>query len=247
MPARWNLSEEMEATAYPRPATPTDWLHPEAESNARAGTTSLPGIALAARHLWGRGRYHLHSSLSKRSSVTSLEMVPLLLPSFPISCCPVCQANLGQRWRGRTSRGWQRDGQLMAGKGQETGRSPKGWQVTLEIGPEGGSLCVHPNPASLGMLRRQGGERQWGEAAHCGFTVHLCPLNPHVNVEVVKCHQLGRGEGARACKTPTKGGHCLGRAGGGPAGEPAECLSVPSSLHHPTAQVTDEKAALFPH
>lgn len=66
MPACWNLSEEMEATAYPRLATPTDWLHPGAKSNARAGTTSLLGIALAARRLWGRGRYHPHSSVSKK-------------------------------------------------------------------------------------------------------------------------------------------------------------------------------------
>lgn len=40
----------------------------------------------------------------------------------------------------------------MAGKGQEGGGSPKGWQVALEIGPEGGSLCVHPNPASWPCL-----------------------------------------------------------------------------------------------
>lgn len=32
----------------------------------------------------------------------------------------------------------------MAVKGQEGGRSPKGWQVAPEIAPEGGSWCVHP-------------------------------------------------------------------------------------------------------
>lgn len=80
-----------------------------------------------------------------------------------------------------------------------------------------------------------------GEAALCGFTVHLCPLNPHEYVEVVKCHQLGRGEGGRTRKAPTKGGHCLGRGSGGSAGEPAECPSPPA----PTAQVP-MKRQLYP-
>lgn len=42
---------------------------------------ALPGIALAAGCLQGRGGYHPHGSSSKRSSATSLEMVPML-PSF---------------------------------------------------------------------------------------------------------------------------------------------------------------------
>lgn len=83
-----------------------------------------------------------------------------------------------------------------------------------------------------------------GEAVLCGFTVHLCPLNPHENVEVVKCHQLGCREGGRRRKTPTKGGHCLGRGSGGLAGEPAECPSPPSP-HCPTAQVP-MKRQLYP-
>lgn len=84
-----------------------------------------------------------------------------------------------------------------------------------------------------------------GEAALCGFTVHLCPLNPHENVEVVKCHQLGRVEGGRTRKTPTKGGHCLGRGSGGPAGEPSECPSPPSP-HCPTAQVPMKRQLYSP-
>lgn len=103
---------------------------------------------------------------------------------------------------------------------------------------------MHPSPASLGMLRHWGGGV--GGSCFCGFTVHLCPLNPHVNVEVVKCHQLGHREGGQACKTPTKGGHCLGRCGGGPAGEPTCVPLEPPSPHHPTTQVPDEKAALSP-
>lgn len=100
---------------------------------------------------------------------------------------------------------------------------------------------MHPGSASLGMLRHRGGGALRGEAALCGFTVHLCPLNPHENVEVVKCHQLGRGEGGRTRKAPTKGGHCLGRGSGGSAGEPAECPSPPA----PTAQVP-MKRQLYP-
>lgn len=79
-------------------------------------------------------------------------------------------------------------------------------------------LAVHPSPASPGILGGAG-------AALCGFTVHLCPLNPHVNVEVVKCHQLGRREGGRARKTPTKGSYCLGRGGGG-VGKGPRCVPL---------------------
>lgn len=75
MPACWDRSEGMEATEHP-----VDWLHPGAQGDAGAGTASLPGIALAAGRPRGRGGYHPHGSISKRSSVTSLEMVPTLPP-----------------------------------------------------------------------------------------------------------------------------------------------------------------------
>lgn len=52
----------------------------------------------------------------------------------------------------------------MAGEEQEGGGSPKGWRVAFEIVPEGGSQCVHPGPASLGMLRRWGGGVGGGSA-----------------------------------------------------------------------------------
>lgn len=67
-----------------RPATSTDWLHPGARGNTRAGTASLAGITLAAKRLRGRSGYYPHSSFSKRSSVTSLEMVPTLPTSISL-------------------------------------------------------------------------------------------------------------------------------------------------------------------
>lgn len=46
-----------------------------------------------------------------------------------------------------------------------------------------------------------GGGQEGRTAAPCGFPVRLCPLSPHVDVEVVKCHQLGGGAGAGSGKS----------------------------------------------
>lgn len=83
-----------------------------------------------------------------------------------------------------------------------------------------------------------------GEAVLCGFTVHLRPLNPHGNVEVVKCHQLGHGEGGRMHKNPTKGGHCQERGSGGRWGSPLSAPRPQPPL--PPSSGADGKAALSP-
>lgn len=108
-PACWDPSEEMEATVHP-----TDRLHPQtgyAQGDAGAGTTSPPGIALAARRLRGRGGYHPHNSISKRSSVTSLEMVPVLPPFVFhqwVSGMPnLLGPGMGRKDSKRVPKGWE--------------------------------------------------------------------------------------------------------------------------------------------
>ena len=118
MPARWDLSEGTEATAYP-----TYWLHPGAQGNARAGTASLAGIALAAGRLRGRGGYHPHGSISKRSSVTTLEMVPMLPPFIShqwVSGMPnPLGPGMGVKDLNRVAKGWRADGSERAGGWKE--------------------------------------------------------------------------------------------------------------------------------
>jgi len=94
VPARRHLSEGMEATVR-RLATTAGWLHPGAQGNAGAG------IALAARRLQSRGGYHPNGSISKRSSVTSLEMVPTLPPFISqqcVSAVPSLHGMWGKDW-----------------------------------------------------------------------------------------------------------------------------------------------------
>lgn len=149
---------------------PTDRLHPQTGYTQEPG--AMPRLALPAclALLWQLatggaevGTTHMAPSPKGQAS-PAWKWCPHCLPSFPISGCPACRASLGQGW----GKGPQEDpkgmGGLMAGEGQEGGGSPKGWQVTPEIVPEGGSLCMHPGPASLGMLRRWGGGAGGGSA-----------------------------------------------------------------------------------
>lgn len=119
--------EGTEATVYP-----TAWLHPQTgytqEPRARPGLAppALPGIALAAGCLQGRGGYHPHGSSSKRSSVTSLQMVPTLPPFISHQQGSGMPGPLGTGMRGRLSTEAQRNGELMTREGQEDGGSSQG-------------------------------------------------------------------------------------------------------------------------
>lgn len=138
-----------ETTVYP-----TAWLHPRTgytqEPKARPGLAppALPGIALAARCLRGRGGCHPQDSSSKRSSAPSLEMAPTLPPFISHPWGSGMPNSLGTRMRGKLSTESQRNGGLMTREGQEDGGSSQGLAGHLEIAPKEGSQCEHPLCAS---------------------------------------------------------------------------------------------------
>lgn len=111
---------------------PKAWLHPQTgytqEPRATPGLAppALPGIALAARCLQGRGGYHPQDSSSKRSSFASLEMAPTLSPLISYYWGSGVPSPLGTGMKGKLSTESQRNGGLMTREGQEDGGSSRG-------------------------------------------------------------------------------------------------------------------------
>lgn len=104
--AHRDVSGEMEATVYS-----TDWLHPGAQGDARAGTTSLPGIALAAGACGAEvGTTHTAPSPKGQAPLAWKRSLFCLLSS-PISGCPVFQApfgtGIGEKHPKRVPKGWE--------------------------------------------------------------------------------------------------------------------------------------------